>query len=178
MNLAHRALRAGTADAHARVDALFAGFDLDSAPGYAAMLAAHAGALLPIEAALDAGAGGRVIEDWPTRRRAPLLLADLDDLGTRSQPGESPDLLDEAQAAGALYVLEGSRFGGRIIARDLPPGLPRRYLDAGQAPENWRKLVARLDAILYVPAALDSAVKSARAVFAAFERSGRQWLKD
>ncbi|ATY32351.1 biliverdin-producing heme oxygenase [Sphingomonas psychrotolerans] len=190
MNPVHKTLRAGTAEAHERVDAAFAAFDLTDRDSYAAFLRAHAEVLLPLEEALP---GERIVPDWEGRKRGALLREDLAFL---RHPGESRDLLpqstqpvardpglrrddewDEAAIAGTLYVLEGSRLGGRFLARQLPPGFPRAYLDADQPPENWRNLLARLGTILYQPAQLQSALVAARNVFSAFEQSANRWAK-
>lgn len=177
MNDAHRALREGTAGAHERVDALFTRFDLTERGGYAAFLGAHAEALLPLEAALDAAGAERLIDDWPARKRGALILADLAELNRR--PGESRDAgLDgeDGSIAGTLYVLEGSRLGGKVLSRQLPADFPRAYLDADQPIGNWRKLLDRLDTILYQSRARATAIEAALGAFRAFERSGTFWL--
>ncbi|MDT8759475.1 biliverdin-producing heme oxygenase [Sphingomonas psychrotolerans] len=194
MNSVHRALRTGTAEAHDRVDAAFAAFDLTDRESYAAFLRAHAEVLLPLEDMLP---GERILGDWEARKRGALLKEDLAFLPKPVRPepveghlsasaahgGEAPfDKLrandDLAALAGALYVLEGSRLGGRFLSRQLPREFPRAYLDADQAPEKWRNLLDRLETIIYQPAALQSALAAAHQVFAAFERSARVWAKD
>jgi len=196
LNETHKALRAGTAAAHERVDAAFAGFDLRDRDSYAAFLRAHAEVVLPLEEALDDAGAERIAPDWPERKRGALLREDLAFLrkAVRPEPvegrlatsdevdGEPPfDRLRAnggiAALAGALYVLEGSRLGGRFLARQVPQTFPRAYLDANQPPEKWRNLLDRFDSILYQPAELQSALAAAHTVFAAFERSARRWAK-
>jgi heme oxygenase (biliverdin-IX-beta and delta-forming) len=184
LNPIHKALRAGTAQAHDRVDAAFAAFDLTDRDSYAAFLRAHADVVFPLEATLP---GERVTPDWEERKRGALLKEDLAFLPrpVRPEPVEGPasasDALganaDLSAIAGALYVLEGSRLGGRFLVRQVPHGFPRAYLDADQAPEKWRNLLDRLETILYQPAALQSALTAAHQVFAAFERSALGWAK-
>lgn len=133
--------------------------------------------MLPLEEALDAAGAGDLIDDWNDRKRGALIHQDLKDLsyqpaaGTIDLPLENP-----AAVAGALYVLEGSRLGGRFLARRVGESLPQRYLDADQRPGAWPKLLERLDAVLADPTALDAAIQSALLVFAMFEHSGRTWL--
>jgi heme oxygenase len=183
LNPTHKALRAGTAEAHDRVDSAFAAFDLTDRDSYAAFLRAHADVVLPFEAALDAAGAQHVTPDWAERKRGDLLtedLAFLRDAGEhRLEAPVAPGLeaTDQAALAGALYVLEGSRLGGRFLVRQVPRGFPRAYLDADQAPEKWRNLLDRLDTILYQPEALQSALAAAHNVFAAFERSAVRWTK-
>jgi heme oxygenase len=191
LNPTHKALRAGTAEAHDRVDAAFAAFDLTDRDSYTAFLRAHADVVFPLEAALP---GERILPDWEDRKRGALLREDLTFL---RHPAESRDLMPQATQpiaqdpgfrrddgewnefaiAGALYVLEGSRLGGRFLVRQVPQGFPRAYLDADQATEKWRNLLDRLETILYQPAALQSALTAAHQVFATFERSASGWAK-
>lgn len=178
MNPTHKKLRDATAAAHERVDAAFAGFDLGDRGSYAGFLAAHAEALFPLEAALDAADAGQVIADWTERRRGALLREDLALLGGPvPDAGAAPALASPAAIAGTLYVLEGSRLGGRFLSRRLARGFPRAYLDTNQPSEKWRILLDRLDAILYEPARLQSALAAADQAFAAFERAATRWAK-
>jgi heme oxygenase (biliverdin-IX-beta and delta-forming) len=173
----HRALRDATAAAHEQVDRTFAGFDLASRPGYAGFLAAQAEALLPIEAALDAAPPTPLLDDWAQRRRGALLCDDLADLDAPAPaPASPPPAPTGAALAGTLYVLEGSRLGGRFLARSVPPAFPRRFLDADQPVGGWRGLLDRIDTILYEPVELQRAIDAALRVFAAYEQSGRNWV--
>jgi heme oxygenase len=180
LNPTHKALRAGTAEAHDRVDAAFAAFDLADRGSYATFLRAHAEVVLPLEAALP---GARIVPDWEDRKRGALLREDLTFLRNplphhpRESAEDDWELDTDPAIAGALYVLEGSRLGGRFLSRQVPRGFPRAYLDADQASEKWRNLLDRLETILYQPAALQSALAAAHQVFAAFERSAQRWAK-
>ena len=193
MSPTHKALRAGTAEAHDRVDNAFAAFDLTDRAGYAAFLLAHAEVVLPLE---DALAGERVTPDWEERKRGDLLREDLaflpkparlgpveGQLSTSDESSGEPPFGklrangDLAALAGTLYVLEGSRLGGRFLARQLPMGFPRAYLDGNQGAEKWQQLLVRIDSLLKEPADLQSALAAAHRVFAAFERSAERWTK-
>jgi len=191
-NPVHKALREATAKAHDRVDAAFADFDLTDRDSYARFLAAHADVVWPLEAALP---GERVVADWESRKRGHLLKEDLALLGRPNlrHPSEggdpepeatSPVTLDprlrgddDAEVAGALYVLEGSRLGGKFLSRRLPAGFPRAYLDTDQRAEKWQQLLTVIDRLLRDPIALDKALAAALATFAAFERSADNWRK-
>ncbi|MDV3455437.1 biliverdin-producing heme oxygenase [Sphingomonas sp. HF-S4] len=177
MNPAHKALREGTAAAHDRVDAAFAGFDLTDRDGYRRFLTAHAEVVWALEAALP---GERLTPDWEERKRGALLREDLAFL---RGPGQEPAAVvfdeswDDAAIAGALYVLEGSRLGGRFLARGLPTGFPRAYLDSNQPPALWRSLLDRIDAIL-TPDRLEPALAAAHRIFLAFEHAAARWAKN
>lgn len=196
MKEAHRRLREATAHAHAAVDAVFGGYDLSDRDGYARFLSAHAAAMVPLEAALDAAGAERVTADWASRKRADLILADLAmhsdrgqadlvEAGWPSSPfdqlGFGAERSTKAQdllpiLAGVLYVVEGSRLGGKFLARRLPVEFSKSYLDAHQPAGNWAKLLASIDAILYDEHRTEIAVDAALSTFSMFERAGKDWL--
>ena len=78
--------------------------------------------------------------------------------------------------AGILYVVEGSRLGGRFLARRVPAAFPKSYLDAHQPSGNWAKLLASIDQILYDEGRTATAIDAALETFVLFERAGRNWL--
>ncbi|MGI4733144.1 MAG: biliverdin-producing heme oxygenase [Janthinobacterium lividum] len=182
---AHRALRDGTRTAHERLDGLFAGFDLADRRSYAAFLAAHAAALMPVEAWLDAHGAGDVTADWPARRRGAALAADLAALGEPVPAGDGfAAATDPASLAGVLYVIEGSRLGGRMLVRGVAAGLPTSYLAPvaipGRSQPSWPALLATFDRVIgdrAIGGQVETAVTSAIAVFARFERAGRERLE-
>ena len=167
-------LRAATRVEHASVDQLFSDFDAASPGGYRALLAAQAGAFLPIEDALDAAGAGRLLSDWDSRRRGGALSADLIDLGVpRPEPVSAPHFTGDPEMLGGLYVLEGSRLGGSLLSSRTSAGAPVRFLTAQPGKGAWRRLLDLLDDRLAHPLALDAAVEAARASFQCFERSAR-----
>ncbi|MCB8876622.1 biliverdin-producing heme oxygenase [Acidisoma silvae] len=171
-SLVRTRLRDATAPAHAEVDRIFSHFDLTTAAGYGAFLSAHAGALLPVEAWLDSRAP-QVIADWPSRRRAAALAVDLAAMGQTAAPTEafhSPD--SPAAVIGVLYVVEGSRLGGKILARRLAPGLPASYLNPPGGGPSWPALLQRLEAILLDETAEAIATAAAVQTFDRFARAG------
>lgn len=172
-------LRDATAASHQGVDTAFAGFDLAETSGYGAFLATQLACVRPLEAALTAAGAGTLLPDWPTRHRAPLLEADLAELGALPPPRDepSPRLAGAGAVLGAIYVLEGSRFGGATLARRLAPSAPARFLGAAAHPQAWRTLIAGLDHHLAPKPELEAAIAAARAVFAAFEGAARRRLE-
>lgn len=173
----HSALRHATQDWHARLDALFAGFDLAHHGDYGAFLQAHAAAALPVESALDHAGVSTLLPDWPLRGRSALLVSDLAALGLKVPEDFSP-LAFETKGAlwGAAYVLEGSRLGGTVLAKRLALGLPRQYLTAAQPSSAWPQFLKQLDAALQSPLQLEHAVAAAQDTFALFETAGRQQI--
>ena len=161
-------LRAASGPAHDRVDAAYGAFRLDDRDDYVAFLTAHARALPAVEAALAAHPG---LPIW--RERTSLLRDDLADLA-RAMPPSLPFALDDDAAAwGALYVTEGSRLGGTLLARAVAEGWPGRYLGARHLPGEWRALLAAIEAKAAdaSPAWHEAAVAGAMNCFALYERA-------
>lgn len=155
-------LRAATRVDHEQVDGAYGRFALGTAEGYRDFLTAHARILPLAERLIDPGA---LVAGWQGRTQA--LRDDLAALG-----GEAPPELDfalppgEAARWGALYVIEGSRLGGAVLARSVPEGLPAAYLNARHASGAWRDLLARLDAAVGEDRA--EAERGAKAMFGAY----------
>lgn len=167
------ALRAATAEAHARLDGMFSTFDLASKSDYVAFLQAQAPAFLAVEAALDAAVAERVIQGWESRRRSAALLSDLAALATIApSPCTLPIFSTDAAVLGAAYVLEGSRLGGAVLIRAVGPGFPTAFLTPGN-PADWRAFISLLDERLSSEASLADAVSAALVVFAMFEQCAR-----
>lgn len=164
-------LRALTQPLHDHVDAAFGGFRLDDRVSYGRFLRAHALALPAAETALATVDG---VPAW--RPRAPLLAADLADLG---ESGPTPIAFDlptgQGAAWGALYVVEGSRLGGVMLARGIGAGLPSRYLGAAHLPGEWRDLRLAFDERSASGGAgwMDEASAGAHATFALYEEAAR-----
>lgn len=167
---AHAALRAATRAEHERLDAMMSGFDLADRASYRAFLAAHAMALSAVETALDEAGFAARLGDWPERRRGSALAADLAALdGAVPAPLAAPTLTRPAAQWGAAYVIEGSRLGGRFLARQVGATLPKSYLDAPQPAGGWRVFLAALDEAVTSRDEIVEAATAARAVFAMFE---------
>lgn len=160
-------LRATTGADHERVDAAFAGFDLADREGYRGFLLAHARALPAAEAVLAAVPGLPAF-----RPRTPLIAADLAAFG-ETMPAPLPFAVPggDAGAWGALYVVEGSRLGGTLLARSVAEGWPGGYLGAKHLSGEWRVLLAALDEAAVDDAWTQRAVEGARATFELYRRA-------
>jgi len=143
MIAAHAVLRAATTDNHQQVDAAFAHFDLADRRSYGVFLRAHARVLGAIEPALIDGPAG-----FPqVSTRLDHLTSDLAGLAI-----PWPDLVplrgpfNAAALWGMLYVAEGSRLGGGVLAARVGGAMPRRYLAAVHGKGEWRAVLMALDA--------------------------------
>ena len=171
-------LRAATLDAHERVDRCFSRCDFARPPDYRRFLEAHHAVLPGCEQVLAASGAGRLIDDWMLRVRTPALVADLADLGMAPTPAATQTaLLSPAAAFGMLYVLEGSRLGGAVLARRvLAGGNPRcgeatRYLRHGEGSRLWPSFLLALEASGDVRDDPGAVVASAIETFGRFERA-------
>lgn len=103
------------------------------------------------------------------------LEADLAYLGGGKVPSVPAATGDDGQAAGCLYVVEGSVLGGKLIHRQLyylfAANEDGRSFFAGAADDGarWRDLCGRLDAYGAPPGRLAAMTAGAAAAFALFE---------
>ena len=180
-SLAQR-LRTATRVAHLEAERAL---DLDARlvdrHAYAALLATlhpfHAG----VEARLGRVAGWAELDpavDLAARKRASLLVRDLDALGPRTpsaRGGRLPEPESLSAALGCLYVLEGSLLGGGVIARrarDRLGDVPVAFFSGSgrRVGADWHSFQRTLDSFgrSHGEAACATAVAAAHDTFAAF----------
>ncbi|MBR0975196.1 MULTISPECIES: biliverdin-producing heme oxygenase [Bradyrhizobium] len=168
-------LRDETAAAHRELDAQLSSFDLTVFSGYRRFLQASAGALLPLEAALDEAGVARMFPDWPERVRRAAIAADLGRLGSAVQSTVSVPPLTRSGVLGTMYVLEGSRLGAKFLLKTVADaGDPRigeatAYLNHGAGKRLWQSFLARLAS--EVACDQEEVIEAARIAFAAFEQA-------
>ncbi len=145
--------------------------------------------------AFDAGMGAHAhlaCEADPSPRSR-LLEIDLAALGVTREGQEAlplcstlPSLMNEAQALGALYVVEGSALGGVGIARALAPllepydGAGCRFFsnDGGRRLGFWPVLLRRIEALQGDSRQESNAVDAAVAIFQEFEGWMEDWASE
>jgi len=165
----HLELRAETRADHEGVDRAFGSLGLGDRASYARFLSAHARILPAAETATDPSA---LLPGW--QGRAAALAGDLADLGiAMPDPLPFPPMTDDAARWGAIYVIEGSRLGGAMLARSVPSELPSAYLSARHGPGGWRLIQTAIDdAAANADASWRSrAIAAARATFAAYRQA-------
>ncbi|GAA0571667.1 biliverdin-producing heme oxygenase [Caenispirillum bisanense] len=178
MQPARHHLRQATQAHHARVDAAFSLFDLADTAAYGRFLSAHARVLLPLEAALAGDATFASMPSAASRLRSQALKDDLDALRL-PLPHDPPPTLpaDREGVAGICYVLEGSRLGGRVLARRVaaaPGPLPAAFLRHGEDQPLWPTFLAWLESLTWTPAGLARAAAAASATFDGFLTAAQQ----
>lgn len=161
-------LRERTAEAHAAVDAAIGGFhDL---AGYRSYLRSMAEFRRPIEDRLSVVAWPEALLDWRPARVSDAIVADLADLGITPDIAREPTLpLDGDGLFGALYVLEGSALGARLLLKRAEAiGLSathgaRHLALLSSNIDGWRGFLARLEQV--EPFDLDRALAASLATF-------------
>ncbi len=169
-------LKHATSDAHDRLDALFSAFDLTDPNGYRRFLAVHWQVLPRCEAMLAASGAARLLPDWPARVRTQALAHDLAAVGGQAPAGHGDvAAVGPAAAFGMMYVLEGSRLGGAVLARRVEANDDpacrgaTRYLRHGAGQGLWPSFVAALDAAGCVADDITACIAGAARIFALFE---------
>lgn len=179
-------LKRATATSHEAVEAAFAPLDLSTLHGLRAFLSAQLIAVSAIEDELEARSVGRIVSDWPERRRKASLIADLAVLDvapakTSTTPSAGPVLDSRGRQIGALYVLEGSRLGGRLLARTVESSPDERVRAAGSflrhqaKPGAWQAFLALLE---QADVPRDDLLSGSLDAFALFERVARRASQD
>lgn len=166
-------LRSETSQAHNTLDRAHDGGDFASVDDYSRFLEAQARIFPAAEAYLAASEEFRTLPDWPDRLRSDALMADLAALGRNQPPLLSFRFEDRpGVAAGIAYVLEGSRLGGKLIARKLERGglqdAPVSFIDHGADNRFWPSFTTWLSARDQSEAYAEDALAAANATFGLF----------
>ncbi|MES3016491.1 MAG: biliverdin-producing heme oxygenase [Bacteroidota bacterium] len=81
-----------------------------------------------LEARVQSAVDERLLPDYSERRKAMSILNDIEALdGTAIEMAANadlPEIKDHTAALGALYVMEGSTLGGKIISKMIAQALP------------------------------------------------------
>ena len=170
----HR-IRLATRDAHDQVDRWFSRYDLKNPQDYRRFLTSHWSVLPGCELMLEAAGALEILSDWPVRRRTDALAQDMSLLGqVPVTVVDTQGAISPAELWGMMYVLEGSRLGGAILAQRVEAGpdatcrLATAYLRHGTGLRLWPSFVAAFDAADAVNGDFEGVVAGARRTFAMF----------
>lgn len=158
-NMVVARLRQHTAALHASVERRVDFLSPSLTPErYIRILQAFRAYFVRCELEMDRTCPERFREIWRGRRSAALLDADLRALGAAPDArlesiAPAPVLSDPGHWLGALYVIEGSMLGGRVIARHLEGAFDWRdgngysyFLGHGAGTaERWKAVCALLE---------------------------------
>jgi heme oxygenase len=172
-------LRQATTDHHNRLDIAFGRLIRTGCTGYRAFLIASARALWPLEEALAVAGADTILTDWSERSRSAALRHDLLELDVESpRPLRHPVIDGDAFMLGALYVLEGSRLGARVLVRELPADQPAtRYLRHGEHRRFWQSFLLRLEQSDEARASPGTAIAGAETAFSWFAAAAADELR-
>lgn len=164
-------LKVATKREHEALDALVTPAHLRTRAGYRAFLTASAQALIPLELALERAGVMEWLPDWPLRARRHALRRDLRALGVIDLVMGEAALPSPGFGVGVLYVLEGSRLGGRLLSRQVnqaDASAPIDYLTHGVEQDLWRSFRIWLEGLSKVDLRTDAAEAGARYGFRCF----------
>ena len=117
-------LRAATAESHKQLEAKLFPFinSINNNHQYGRLLNAFYGYLFPVQELIAHHIDEQVVPDMDTRRNAGLIALDLGAIGIEQEKEVAdrlPAISNHAAAMGALYVMEGSTLGGKIISKTI-----------------------------------------------------------
>jgi heme oxygenase len=157
---------------------------IQTAEDYAKLIALFYGFFGGMEAKINEEIDPEKLPDYMQRRKATALADDLIELGAAmpalANGNELPPIANHLQALGALYVMEGSTLGGKIISKIIrqqlnKPDMAGLSFFNGYGEETdamWQTFKAVLDQPLS-PAEQDVVVQAADQTFIQF----RHWFQ-
>lgn len=115
-------IRVATADRHLELESILSPFinNLKTPEEYLIILKSFYGYVFPVQEMIIKYIDAATLPDINNRRNSDLLLRDIENLGDYSEIKKAvllPQICNTPSAIGALYVLEGSTLGGKIISR-------------------------------------------------------------
>jgi heme oxygenase len=170
-------LKRATAGAHRDLDVRLGALDLGRLAGYRRFLEISAAALIPLEAALEAGGVAAIFPDWPQRTRRAAIAADLAWVGGAACRLEAVPALNRNAVFGVLYVLEGSRLGAKFLLKTIAiSGDPviasaTAYLKYGAGQHLWQGFLHALEHEPFTPDDEAEVMAGAEQAFSLFARS-------
>jgi heme oxygenase len=180
-------LRARVEALHARLDQLIEASCFGETLNLRRLLAIHHTTLGTIVPALECAGAAHLFPGWEGRSRLSALEADMAGLGADPPPRIDAEVSfrTEQEVWGALYAIEGSRLGNRVLLQrvmERGDGLERRATRfLAHCPEDgagWLCLVARLEALNYGGAEFEGIVRGAERVFGAYLMAAERHRSD
>lgn len=170
-------LRERTSAQHTAVDTAVGSFD--SVEGYSTYLQGLHAFRLPIEERLAASVWPDHLGGWRPAPIGMLILQDMKDLGVTSPPHRRDIYLggDLESVMGALYVLQGSSLGARILlsrarALGLSENHGARHLAVQAHANDWKAFLQLLDSAPQID--MEKVIDASRAVFAVAESAFKE----
>jgi heme oxygenase len=177
-------IRASTGKEHQQLEGTLLPYinQISSREEYSLLLQAFHGYVLPVQEKIMLFIDNGVVPDIAQRRNADLLQKDLLELGQEANADyctDLPPISSHAEALGALYVLEGSTLGGKIISKMIsgklnsPAGLQFFNGYGDKTGSMWKAFLVSLGQNGH-PDHNGIIVESVRKTFSLFDK----WLKE
>lgn len=163
-------LRQATQELHQQLDIGFAAGQFADRTAYISFLQMHAQIVPDIEQQLAIRSEFQTLDHWQARLRSPALLHDLKCLSV-APPPIAPFVMPSApgSVAGITYVMEGSRLGGRLIAKQLNEAglghLPASFVTHGTEQRYWQSYLSWLAERPTFATYQQNAIEAAKALF-------------
>ncbi|RYY57808.1 MAG: hypothetical protein EOO09_00855 [Chitinophagaceae bacterium] len=151
-------LRAGTRQTHEELEQEMLPLirEATDTTSYARLLRLFYGYYRPLEKGIETYLDNSVLPDLEGRRKTSWILDDLHSLGQDGPVAEDPGaplITSRADALGALYVMEGSSLGGKVICKMIGENLGLQattslsffYGYGGQTGSKWKEFLQALD---------------------------------
>ncbi|MEO8961995.1 MAG: biliverdin-producing heme oxygenase [Ginsengibacter sp.] len=145
---------------------------------YARLLQLFAGYFGSLEDLIEQNLNLDMLTDYRLRRKAAALQADLISMNVplpkKIGSENLPTIKNSLQAIGALYVMEGSTLGGRIIRKMVADKLPNEnafsfFEGYGEKTNDmWKSFKASIDAIVLNNKETNVVIDSANETFYKF----------
>ena len=172
-------LKEQTAAAHQQLEQRLQPYLMDAPTQqhYIHVLQSFYGFFAPLQEAIASFVTEAVLPDVQERRSAAWIKKDLDYLqqstGAVAAPHELPLINNTPAAMGALYVLEGSTLGGRMITKHLMRQLPQLPAAALQffsgygehTGSKWKTFMEALNQLPYNESDYSTVIQTANTTF-------------
>ena len=145
---------------------------------YVDLLQIFAGYFCSLEVLINQALKKELMPDYPLRRKAASLQADLLSMSAtlpeRISNENLPIIKNNLQAIGALYVMEGSTLGGGVITKMIAAKLPGKkaftfFKGYGEKTiEMWNSFKTSIDAITLTEEEAAIIIESANETFNKF----------
>lgn len=137
--------------------------------------------IYPLEREINRFSIADAFPDYSERRKAGQLVTDMQSLGRNAKDEDLckdlPPIHSVFEAAGTLYVLEGSTLGGQVISRMISDKLPSvtdnslSFFNSygGDTLPMWRKFQDRLNSLVTNEVQQAETVRAAESTFNYFK---------
>lgn len=153
---------------------------INSNDSYARLLQMFYSYYQPVEKAINSELDELDIRDLHERRKSAAIEEDMSVLGVKKEdvPADfAPEIDSKFRALGALYVLEGSTLGGKVIAEIIAKNNPAfshntfHFFNAygEKTMEKWKSFQQSIDNYTEVQVNIDEIVAGAANTFSSLE---------